>query len=675
LTLLTGKVAAMSELSAQVRAALDAAVSAIGGKPRDGQIEMAEAVANALTDRHHLMVQAGTGTGKSLAYLIPALVHGRKVLVATATLALQRQLVERDLPAVVPALEKQLGREITYAIYKGVGNYVCLAKMNSEEPDPDSEMLLEASYLEKDAKRLHAWARTKGVSGDRDDAPEVDRRVWAANSLSGRECVGADSCAYGSQCFAAKAKAKAQDADVVVTNHTLLAIEIVDSHPILPERDAVILDEAHEFMDRTTQAVTEELTSARVQRAAAMARKYMPGKLSEAFTNAADSFYDAMNDYGSDVKGDFSKQGRLEEIPQSLEHPVRKVKETATSLIQSLASDEEILDSDALAERARVKGAVQEIATTAGKLLKMGDTHVLWYEPTFSTLHLAPLSVSHILRSNLLTQSPVIATSATLTVGNGFDAMAKSIGFVVGNEADQEVADDEIDPGNVQFLDVGSPFDFANQGMLYLPKHLPEPTRDGTSAMVLEELGELIDAAGGRTLALFSSWRGVEAADAHLRNVLKERPISIITQKRGDAVAPLVERFAKDETSVLLGTMSLWQGVDVPGNSCILVVIDRLPFPRPDEPVLAARSALADNAGGSGFMQVSVPRAALLLAQGAGRLIRSIDDRGVVAIMDSRIVTKRYGNILLNSMPPLWRTNDKQVVRDSLSRLAQSMKS
>jgi ATP-dependent DNA helicase DinG len=658
-----------------VRAALDAAVSAIGGKPREGQIEMAEAVANALTDRHHLMVQAGTGTGKSLAYLVPALVHGRKVLVATATLALQRQLVERDLPAVVPALEKQLGRSITYAIYKGVGNYICLAKMNSEEPDPDSELLMEASFLEKDAKRLHAWARTRDVSGDRDDAPEVDRRVWAANSLSGRECVGADSCAYGSQCFAAKAKAKAQDADVVVTNHTLLAIEIVDAHPILPERDAVIIDEAHEFMDRTTQAVTEELTSSRVLRAAAMARKYMPGKVSEGFTNAADSFHDAMNDYGSDVKGDFSLQGRLKEIPQSLEHPIRKIRETATAVAQTLTSDEEILDPDALAERARVKGAVQEIATIAGKLLKMGDTHVLWYEPTFSTLYLAPLSVSHVLRSNLLTQSPVIATSATLTVGSGFDAMAKSIGFIVGEDGDQEVKDGDIDPANLQTMDVGSPFDFANQGMLYLPKHLPEPTRDGTSPQVLEELGELIDAAGGRTLALFSSWRGVEAADLHLRNVLKERPISIITQKRGDAVAPLVERFARDETSVLLGTMSLWQGVDVPGNSCILVVIDRLPFPRPDEPVLAARSALADNAGGSGFMQVSVPRAALLLAQGAGRLIRSIDDRGVVAIMDSRIVTKRYGNVLLNSMPPLWRTNDKEVVRASLSRLAQTMES
>lgn len=665
----------MSDISTQVRKALDAAVTAIGGKAREGQIEMAEAVANALTDRHHLMVQAGTGTGKSLAYLIPALVHGRKVLVATATLALQRQLVERDLPAVVPALEKELGREISYAIYKGVGNYICLAKMNSEEPDPDGELLLEASYLEKDAKRLHAWARSKDVSGDRDDAPEVDRRVWAANSLSGRECVGADTCAWGSDCFAAKAKTKAQSADVVVTNHTLLAIEIVDSHPILPERDAVILDEAHEFMDRTTQAVTEEMTSARVQRAAAMARKYMPGKLSDALTNAADSFHDAMNDYGDDVKSDFTKQGRLEEIPRSLEHPIRKLKDAATSVVQSLGSDEEILDPDALAERARVKGAVQEIATTAGKLLKMGDTHVLWYEPTFSTLYLAPLSVSHVLRSNLLTQSPVIATSATLTVGNSFNAMAKSIGFIVGEEADEEVEDDEIDPANVQMLDVGSPFDFANQGMLYLPKHLPEPTRDGTSSQALEELGELIDAAGGRTLALFSSWRAVEAADIYLRKVLAERSIAIITQKRGDAVAPLVERFASDETSVLLGTMSLWQGVDVPGNSCILVAIDRLPFPRPDEPVLAARSALADNAGGSGFMQVSVPRAALLLAQGAGRLIRSIDDRGVVAILDSRIVTKRYGQTLLNSMPPLWRTNDKEVVRQSLKRLNESMNS
>jgi ATP-dependent DNA helicase DinG len=663
----------MSDMSKKVREALDVAVEAIGGSPREGQIEMAEAVANALTDRHHLMVQAGTGTGKSLAYLIPGIVHGRKVLVATATLALQRQLVDRDLPAVVPALEKLLGREVSYAIYKGVGNYVCLQKMNSEDVDPDGELVMEVSSLEKDAKRLIAWAKTPGVSGDRDDAPEVDRRVWAANSVSGRECVGADVCAFGSQCFAAKAKGKAQTADVVVTNHTLLAIEIMDLHPILPERDCIILDEAHEFMDRATQAVTDELTSGRVLRASAMARKFMPGKLADAFHKAANDFHESMVDYGESVRGELGSQGRLEEIPQSLESPIRKVRESAQAITQYLSADDEIIDTDVMAERARVKGAVNEVSTTAATLLKLGDGLVLWYEPTFSTLHLAPLSVSDVLRENMLKQTPVIATSATLTVGNSFNSLAKSIGFIVGEDLNAEVSEGELDPGNLQMLDVGSPFDFANQGVLYMPKHLPEPGRDGPSIEVLTELGELIDAAGGRTLALFSSWRGVEAADAHLRKVLAELPIKIITQKRGDAVGPLVARFAKDETSVLLGTMSLWQGVDVPGNSCILVAIDRIPFPRPDEPVMSARASQADAAGGSGFMQVSLPRAALLLAQGTGRLIRSVDDRGVVAILDSRIVTKRYGSVLLNSMPPLWRTSDKAVVQDSLKRLNESL--
>jgi len=378
-------------------------------------------------------------------------------------------------------------------------------------------------------------------------------------------------------------------------------------------------------------------------------------------------------DYGESVRSDFGAQGRLEQIPQSLEAPIRKVRESAQAIVQFLSADDEIIDTDAMAERARVKGAVNEMSTTAATILKLGDGLVLWYEPTFSTLYLAPLSVSDVLRENMLKQTPVIATSATLTVGNSFNSLAKSIGFLVGEDLNAELSAGELDPGNVQMLDVGSPFDFANQGVLYMPKHLPEPGRDGPSMEVLTELGELIDAAGGRTLALFSSWRGVEAADLHLRKVLAELPIKIITQKRGDAVGPLVSRFAKDETSVLLGTMSLWQGVDVPGNSCILVAIDRIPFPRPDEPVMAARASQADAAGGSGFMQVSLPRAALLLAQGTGRLIRSVDDRGVVAILDSRIVTKRYGSVLLNSMPPLWRTSDKEVVRDSLRRLSQSV--
>ena len=669
----------MSEYSKKVRSALDAAVDAIGGSPRDGQIEMAEAVANALSDRHHLLVQAGTGTGKSLAYLVPALVHGKKVLVATATLALQRQLVERDLPKIKAALDKELKRDISFAIYKGVGNYICLQKMNNAPNDPEAQAVLEVSSLEADAKRLRAWAQSANATGDRDDAPDVDRRVWSANSVSGRECMGADECPSGSKCFAALAKAKAQTADIVVTNHTLLAIEIVDSHPILPERDAIVLDEAHEFMDRTTQAVTEEITAARVSRAANMARKHMPGKAGDALFKASEKFAKALGEYADDLKADPSRAGRLDKLPTQLEAPLRAVKEAIAAVTALISADSQIIDPNSMAERARVKGALNEITQTATKLLKPGHTHVLWFEPTYSTLYLAPLAVSDVLRGNLLTQTPVIATSATLTVGKSFDAIAKNIGFVIGgkNEAEDDAEEDEenlkkngsMDPANLQILDVGSPFDFANQGMLYLPKDLPEPGRDGPSKEALTELGELIQAAGGRTLALFSSWRGVEAADEHLRDVLAELKLPIITQRRGDSVGPLVDKFAKDEKSILLGTISLWQGIDVPGPACTLVAIDRIPFPRPDEPVLSARAAEADAAGGSGFMQISLPRAALLLAQGTGRLIRSLDDRGVVAILDSRIVNKRYGSILLNSMPPFWRTSDGAVIKEALRRL------
>ena len=657
----------------KTRSALNAAIESIGGAPREGQVAMAEAVAGALADRHHLVVQAGTGTGKSLAYLVPALVHGKKVLVATATLALQRQLVERDLPRIKESLENELGRDLTFAVYKGVGNYLCLQKMNDSVADPDGEILMEVGTLEKDQKRLRAWAQTAGVSGDRDDAPDVDRRVWFANSVSGRECIGKDECAFGSKCFSAIAKTKAQSADVVVTNHTLLAIEIVDSHPILPERDAIILDEAHEFMDRTTQAVTEELTAGGVERAAAMANKHLGSKASQAFKKAADLFAEAMADFAQDVRSDPSKGGRLDSLPSQLEAPVRKVKDASAAVLAMISADSEVIDSDVMAQRARVKGATQEVQTIVTKMLKPAKGQVMWFEPNFSTLYLAPLSVSHVLRDNLLTKSPVIATSATLTIGKSFDAVARQIGFVVGSEADEHdqsiYQDDEINPANVQMLDVGSPFDFASQGMLYLPRHLQEPGRDGPGFDALTELGELIEAAGGRTLALFSSWRGVEMADEHLRKVLADLKLPIITQRRGDSVGPLVDRFAKDPRSILLGTMSLWQGIDVPGPACTLVVIDRIPFPRPDDPVMAARSAEADQAGGSGFMQISLPRAALLLSQGTGRLIRSVDDRGVVAILDSRIVTKRYGSTLLNSMPPFYRTSDGKAVKESLKRL------
>ncbi|MGI9194782.1 MAG: ATP-dependent DNA helicase [Candidatus Nanopelagicus sp.] len=551
--------------------------------------------------------------------------------------------------------------------------------MNNAPNVPEAQAVLEVSTLEADAKRLRAWAQSPAATGDRDDAPDVDRRVWSANSVSGRECMGADECPSGSKCFAALAKAKAQTADIVVTNHSLLAIEIVDSHPILPERDAIVLDEAHEFMDRTTQAVTEEITAVRVLRAANMARKHLPGKAADALHKAGEKFAKSLSEYADDLKADPTRAARLDKLPASLEAPLRAVKEGVAAVTALISADAQIIDPNSMAERARVKGALNEISQTATKLLKPGHTHVLWFEPTYSTLYLAPLAVSDVLRGNLLTQTPVIATSATLTVGKSFDAIAKNIGFVIGgkNESEDEVdTNDEqvkkkggMDPANLQILYVGSPFDFANQAMLYLPRDLPEPGRDGPSKEALTELGELIQAAGGRTLALFSSWRGVEAADEHLRDVLAELKIPIITQRRGDSVGPLVDKFAKDEKSILLGTISLWQGIDVPGSACTLVVIDRIPFPRPDEPVFSARAAEADAAGGSGFMQISLPRAALLLAQGTGRLIRSQDDRGVVAILDSRIVNKRYGSILLNSMPPFWRSSDGAVIKEALRRL------
>ena len=267
--------------------------------------------------------------------------------------------------------------------------------------------------------------------------------------------------------------------------------------------------------------------------------------------------------------------------------------------------------------------------------------------------------MSGLLRTALFDRAPVVLTSATLTVGGGFDALLASLG---------------LDEDEATTVDVGSPFDHARQGILYVAKDLPPPGRDGVAMEALDELAELIEAAGGRTLALFSSWRGVERAADYLRVRLGERAdLPILVQRRGDAVGGLVERFAAEPTSTLLGTVSLWQGVDVPGESCILVVIDRIPFPRPDDPLLAARQQAVDEAGGSGFRAVSVPRAGLLLAQGAGRLIRGADDRGVVAVLDSRLATAGYSRALRASLPPFWYTTDRATVVGALSRLRDDL--
>jgi ATP-dependent DNA helicase DinG len=326
---------------------------------------------------------------------------------------------------------------------------------------------------------------------------------------------------------------------------------------------------------------------------------------------------------------------------------------------------------DLIAERARAKGAVSELNTTCGKMLKCGDRDVMWFDATSSALRLAPLSVSEVLQKNMFEQTPVIVTSATLTVGGSFTPTALGLGLLPFDDDQNSTPPTKLK--SFQTLDVGSPFDFANQGMLYLPQHLPEPGRDGPVMEGIDELADLVLAAGGRTLALFSSWRGVEAAAEVLTERLAIRKdIKLIVQRKGDPVGVLVDKFAADHRSVLLGTISLWQGVDVPGEACSLVVIDRIPFPRPDDPIVSARAEKAQELGGNGFMQVSVPKAALMLAQGAGRLIRSDSDKGVVVLLDRRITTKAYGKVLLKSMPAFWRTSDKEIVLEALQRLDNS---
>ena len=260
-----------------------------------------------------------------------------------------------------------------------------------------------------------------------------------------------------------------------------------------------------------------------------------------------------------------------------------------------------------------------------------------------------------LLRASLFDKGAVGLTSATLTTGGGFDSVLASVGLT---EKDATT------------LDVGSPFDYARQGILYVARDLPPPGREGVAMESLDELAELIEAAGGRTLALFSSWRGVERAADYLRVRLGERPdLPLLVQRKGDSVGQLVQRFADEPATSLLGTISLWQGVDVPGESCTCVVIDRIPFPRPDDPLVAARQRAIDEQGGSGFRSVSVPKAGLLLAQGAGRLIRGSADRGVVAVLDSRLATAGYGRALRASLPPLWFTTDKATVLGALARL------
>ena len=638
-------------MSDRVEELLAHAVAALGGAERTGQVTMARAVHGAMESGRHLAVQAGTGTGKSLAYLVPAIVRAMEddqaVIVSTATIALQRQLVERDLPRLADALEPHLDRRPTFSILKGRNNYLCRNKVAEVPLDPDDGIgdtgaLIDSSTLSKTAAQvlmLREWANDT-EDGDRDSLDRgVSDMAWRQVSVTSRECVGAAKCPMGDTCFAEAAKARAADVDVVVTNHALLAIDALSDGLILPQHECVVVDEAHELDARITSVATDELTSTGVTLTAKRAKN--AGAVEEAgdLEDAAGMLQEALVSLGDDGVG------RWEEIPPDVGVPLTALRDALWRAQTALATSQE---GDAT-ERQTVRATLENMHDAAVRILALDDADVVWLTDR-RALCVAPLTVSDLLRDRLFGENTVVLTSATLALGGKFDAMAAAWG---------------LPRGEWDGMDVGTPFEPAKSGILYVARHLPKPGRDGTDPKVMDELAALITAAGGRTLGLFSSRRGAEAAAEEMRRRL---PFEVLCQG-DDAIGNLVEQFTANENSCLFGTLSLWQGVDVPGPSLSLVVIDRIPFPRPDDPLLSARSDAANRAGRSGFMEVSATHAALLMAQGAGRLLRSVDDRGVVAVLDPRLATQRYGSWIAASMPPFWRTTDGAVARSALERL------
>jgi ATP-dependent DNA helicase DinG len=509
---------------------------------------------------------------------------------------------------------------------------------------------------------VHEWA-AHTETGDRDDLDaEIDSRVWRAVSVSSAECVGESRCAFGDECFSAQARARAMEADIVVTNHALLAIDAIEGVPVLPDRSALVVDEAHELVDRITSAVTGELSVSSLERLVGEA-----ARVSDDQGSLADAVDDVAIALDELAEADTNTSGRITAWTPALSLALARIRDSTRAMASALSADlsatsatanQEGTDAAALQ---RVRASAEDVFAVTGRLLALSNSDVVWWSQDSGrgpVLRIAPLSVGDALAESLYPEQPVVLTSATLKAGGSFAPTLTALGLAPDTTC----------------LDVGSGFDYAQQGILYVAGHVPPPNREGASMEALDELADLIEAAGGRTLALFSSWNGVDRAADYLRVRLGSRLDSgdlgpLLVQRRGESVAPVVQRFISEPQSVLVGTVALWQGIDVPGNSLVLVTIDRIPFPRPDDPVMSARQAAVDADGRSGFREVALTRAALLLAQGAGRLIRSESDRGVVAVLDSRMATAGYGGALRASLPPLWFTTDGSVVRQALVRL------
>jgi ATP-dependent DNA helicase DinG len=638
---------------------LDEVVAGMGGERRDGQHQLTSAVADAIAAGQHLVAEAPTGSGKSLAYLAPAIASGLKVVVATSTIALQAQLAMKDLPS----LQEHGSLNFSYAVLKGRSNYLCRAKLRTAgAPDALFEQPVGREFP-RQLERLRSFAE-HSESGDRSElSDDINNAGWAAVSCSGAECPGKKDCADGAQCFAELARERARDASILVVNHALYCAHLASDGQVLPEHDLVILDEAHSFPDNATNAFAAEISPDALTRLAPMlAKSGVNAELASAVGEAGRTLDKALEKREGTV--DIGHDAQLDSALLSAAERLAK----ANAALKT--------GGDEYAKRT-ARLAVGRLDVLR-RLAAPGPDDVVWIEAVRSNrrLHLAPVEAGNTIGHALLMHKPVIAVSATLGGKPPFAPIAISMGFQTNTSPGSWGEPDE--DGNwtsnagrgYRALQTPSSFDWREQGILYVGKDLPEPRQNEKwIALASERLCALVDAAGGRSLVLCTSRANVERFGEVLRKQTDHR---ILAQGDRDT-GRLTEEFVADETSVLVGTRSFWAGIDAAGAACVLVVIDKIPFPVPDEPLHAARRRRAEERDLNAFVTVDVPAAALILAQGAGRLIRRNTDRGVVAVLDSRLATKDYRVQLLDAVPPLRRSIDLAETCAFLEEAANSM--
>ena len=632
-------------------------VSMPGAAVRPGQEQMVSAVAEAISDGHHLVVEAGTGTGKSLAYLLPAVLSGRRVVIATATKSLQNQLADSELPF----LSASLAIPITWSVIKGRQSYACMAKLVERFGpglDGSAPQLFDDGGETLDS--LVGWIRDGG-SGDQDDLPEViPENLWREVSVSGMECPGKKMCPQASGCFAEAAMERAGDAQVVITNHHLYALHLASGRRILPDHDLVIFDEAHKLEAASTAAFGVDVSGGRLRSFAGNSQRLIGPE-------RRDDLIGAVRSAAAQLSGAIEDLDEVRLVPSqgALGEAILGGIRAVSAVVKALPKVEE---GDSLAgavARARAQGG--HVQADFGMALDLPAGHVAWAEPARRVVRVAPINVDFPIAANLLVHLPVILTSATLTTGGSFAPLARRLGLVAEPLRDDPAALDVDTPLARTYtgLRVEGSFDYSSQGLLYVASDLPDPREPEWPDAVATEIRALTEAAGGRALVLTTSYRMMEQAAAALANA----PFEVLVQgelpKR-----QLIAAFSDNETATLIATMGYWEGIDVPGPSLSLVIIDRIPFPRPDDPLLQARRDAVTARGGSAFDEVDLPHATVMLAQGSGRLIRNEEDRGVIAILDRRITAMRYGQRILRSLPRLLRTSDQERARRFLEDMS-----